>query len=265
MRPIVWLWLALIGLSPVSVWSVPRQTSSRGITIVNEKKQEYMNVTLYKLKGDQEISVDPNKTTFGGGEQFKVSLEPFFDGYLYVLNEDPGGNLTVLYPRPQDQDTVNAGKTITLPTFQIDNEPGDEALQIFVSPQPIKLFDEALQNNNGQIDRKLSLRAVEELNRRSSKSTSRFGNQLPFESSRSIRIYRGAQEKKAKAEPKVEVATEPDRPVQKPQMETKAETKVEATPEPERPVQKPQMETNVREGGETSWMVKLPIHKQTRK
>lgn len=242
MRPIVWLWLALIGLSPVSVWSVPRQTSSRGITIVNEKKQEYMNVTLYKLKGGEEISVDPNKTAFGSGEQFKVSLEPFFDGYLYVLNENPAGDLTVLYPRPQDQDTVNAGKTITLPTFQIDNEPGDEALQIFVSPQPIKLFDEALQNNNGQIDRKLSSRAVDELNRRSSKSTSRFGNQVPFESSRSIRIYRGAQEKKAKAEPKVE-----------------------ATPEPERPVQKPQMETNVREGGETSWMVKLPIHKQTRK
>ncbi len=246
MQPIVWLWLALIGLSPVSVWSVPRQTSSRGITIVNEKKQDYMNVKLFKLKGNQEISVDPDKTAFSAGEQFKVTLEPFFDGYLYVLNEDPSGNLIVLYPRPQDRNTVKAGENIELPKFEIDNEPGDEALQIFVSPQAIKLFDEALDNNNGRIDRRLSSRAVDELNRHSSKSQSRFGDQLPFQTSRSIRIYRGDKKDQSHSDANLGSQSQP-------------------TSESQRPTQNQPVETNVRQGGETSWMVKLPIHKLNRK
>lgn len=77
---------------------------------------------------------------FQSGERFQLGIKVNHPSYVYVLNEDPSGKVTQIYPRPGGDNFVNAMGTVFLPgkgAFEFDQEPGIEHLLVYVSRTPM--------------------------------------------------------------------------------------------------------------------------------
>lgn len=58
----------------------------------------------------------------------------------YILNEDPNGQVTQIYPQPGRDNFVNAMGVVFLPSqgaFEFDHNPGTEQLLVYVSKKPM--------------------------------------------------------------------------------------------------------------------------------
>lgn len=73
---------------------------------------------------------------FKSGDRFQLAVKVNRPSYMYILNEDPNGKVTQLYPQPGRDNFVNAMGVVFLPSqgaFEFDQEPGIEQLLVYVS------------------------------------------------------------------------------------------------------------------------------------
>lgn len=78
--------------------------------------------------------------TFKSGDRFQLGVKVSRPSYIYVLNQDPDGNLAQIFPAGGQDNYVNAMGTVFLPArgaFEFDAKPGAEQLLVFLSPTPM--------------------------------------------------------------------------------------------------------------------------------
>lgn len=79
--------------------------------------------------------------TFKSGDRFQLGVKVNRPSYIYVLNQDPNGQLSQIFPVPGQDNYVNAMGTVFLPSrgaFEFDATPGAEHLLVFLSPTPLR-------------------------------------------------------------------------------------------------------------------------------
>lgn len=77
---------------------------------------------------------------FKTGERFQLGVKVNRPAYVYILNEEPGGAVTQIYPPPGQDNYVNAMGTVFFPaqgSFEFDAHPGAEQLLVYLSPTPM--------------------------------------------------------------------------------------------------------------------------------
>ena len=77
---------------------------------------------------------------FKSGERFQLGVKVNTPSYIYILNEDPNGQITQIYPQPGRDNFVNAMGVVFLPSqgaFEFDHNPGTEQLLVYVSKKPM--------------------------------------------------------------------------------------------------------------------------------
>lgn len=92
--------------------------------------------------------VDRSDYTYASGEDVKVFIETNKDAYVTVLNVDPAGETTVLFPNEHQPDNfVGAGRAMQVPdpnaSFRIvvSGTVGTELLKVIASTERRSLFD----------------------------------------------------------------------------------------------------------------------------
>lgn len=78
--------------------------------------------------------------SFRSGDRFQLGVKVNRPTYVYVMNQDPEGNLAQIFPVNGQDNYVNAMGTVFLPSkgaFEFDAKPGVEQLLVFLSPKPI--------------------------------------------------------------------------------------------------------------------------------
>jgi len=79
--------------------------------------------------------------TFKSGDRFQLGVKVNRPSYIYVLNQDPDGQLSQIFPVAGQDNYVNAMGTVFLPSrgaFEFDAKPGAEHLLVFLSPTPLR-------------------------------------------------------------------------------------------------------------------------------
>ena len=77
---------------------------------------------------------------FSSGDRFQLGVKVNRPSYVYVMNQDPDGNLSQIFPVNGQNNYVNAMGTVFLPAtgaFEFDAKPGVEQLLVFLSPKPM--------------------------------------------------------------------------------------------------------------------------------
>lgn len=77
---------------------------------------------------------------FKSGEHFQLGVKVNHPTYVYILNEDPDGKVTQIYPQQGRNNFINAMGTVFLPgqgSFEFDDKPGTEQLLVYLSPTPM--------------------------------------------------------------------------------------------------------------------------------
>lgn len=113
-----------------------------GVTQKKPAAPTYIGASFFiRLKNPDGTSRDVLATrAFRSGERFQLGVKVNAPSYIYVLNEDPNGKITQIYPQPGHNNFVNAMGVVFLPTqgaFEFDNVPGAEQLLVYLSPAPI--------------------------------------------------------------------------------------------------------------------------------
>jgi hypothetical protein len=78
--------------------------------------------------------------SFRSGDRFQLGVKVNRPSYVYVMNQDPEGNLAQIFPVAGQDNYVNAMGTVFLPAkgaFEFDAKPGVEQLLVFLSPTPM--------------------------------------------------------------------------------------------------------------------------------
>jgi len=95
-----------------------------------------------RLKRDDGTTHDVlANTTFRSGDRFQLGVKVNRPSYVYVMNQDPDGNMTQIFPVAGQDNYVNAMGTVFLPArgaFEFDAKPGAEHLLVFLSPTPMR-------------------------------------------------------------------------------------------------------------------------------
>lgn len=144
---------------------------SRGLIVKNYETGKTDGVRiLVKMKsqyGDW-AAVDPSRS-FQKGDEIKISFEPNFDGYVYIVNVMPSGKKRVLFPFQKEtvketNNMIRAHQVCEVPanaSFEFDAEAGTEILQAIMSRDPIPLLDSAVKNPEGDLGDSASSAAAE--------------------------------------------------------------------------------------------------------
>ncbi len=92
--------------------------------------------------------VDRSDYTYASGEDVQLFVRTNKDAYVTVLNVDPAGETTVLFPnRYQSDNFVAGGRTLHVPDaaaefrIVVGGNVGTELLKVVASTQPIPLFE----------------------------------------------------------------------------------------------------------------------------
>jgi hypothetical protein len=117
-------------------------------------KTDGMRVLIYKVENNLVVPVDPART-FTKGDEIKVAFEANFDGFVYFINITPRGKARVLFPFTGESDNaVKSRQRYELPRTGVigfDEEKGIEVLQVVMSRERVKTYDDAVKNSNGEM------------------------------------------------------------------------------------------------------------------
>jgi len=121
---------------------------------VDKGEVDGLRIKILKSENDTLTPVDPAKD-FKSGDKIRVAFESNFDGFVYIVNVTPGGKTKVLYPYTHEgNNMVSKGQRYEFPgegLIEFDDEVGTEVLQVYMSRERIKSFDEAIKNPNGEM------------------------------------------------------------------------------------------------------------------
>jgi hypothetical protein len=92
--------------------------------------------------------VDRDDYTYAVGEPVRIWVETNKDAYVTVLNTDPGGETTQLFPNQyQSENLIRANRAVEVPDpdsrsrIVVTGDAGDELLKIVASTSPVSLFE----------------------------------------------------------------------------------------------------------------------------
>jgi Domain of unknown function (DUF4384) len=98
----------------------------------------YVGLRYSLIDGDTMQEVDPSRV-FHTNDHIRLKIQPNSNGYLYVLNQDPLGVWTTLFPSAdiaQNDNRIERGRVTEVPSgqnFEFDNVPGIEKLFVVLS------------------------------------------------------------------------------------------------------------------------------------
>ncbi|MBI3649649.1 MAG: DUF4384 domain-containing protein [Acidobacteria bacterium] len=131
---------------------------------VDKGEVDGLRVKILQSEGEAMVPVDAAKE-FKSGDTIRVAFESNFDGFVYIVNVTPGGITKVLFPYKQEGDNmISKGQKYQLPgvgMIEFDKEVGTEVLQVYMSHERIKIFDDAVKNANGELGTSASSAAAE--------------------------------------------------------------------------------------------------------
>jgi hypothetical protein len=119
---------------------------------VKEGRADGVYISILKAVGERLIPVDTMKETFRSGETIKVQIENSFDGYLYLINVMPSGNLRLLFPNGDESNELRQRRPLELPAIRFDDEVGTEILRVVISRQPILFLNAVAKKPDGDFD-----------------------------------------------------------------------------------------------------------------
>jgi len=125
---------------------------TRSLTVEQKAVYDVMPPTRLETLTDDGLEVlawvDRPDYTYASGEDVHVFVETNKDAYVTVLNVDPAGETTVLFPNEYQPDNfVAGGRALRVPdpnaTFRIvvSGTVGTELLKVIASTEPRPLFD----------------------------------------------------------------------------------------------------------------------------
>ena len=105
-----------------------------------------------RTQGDEALRVvawvDRADYTYATGEPVRIYVETNRDAYVTVLNVDPAGRTTQLFPNPYQSDNfVRANRAMEVPDpasrsrIVVTGNVGDELLKVVASTTPVSLFE----------------------------------------------------------------------------------------------------------------------------
>ena len=125
---------------------------------VDSGEVDGLTIKVLKKKGEQFVPVDA-ASVFKTGDSIKLAFHSNFNGYVYIVNVTPGGKKKVLFPYDvqagaEINNTVTRGQEYQLPrngTWDFNEEVGVEVLQVYFSRDRVKMFDDAINNTQGNL------------------------------------------------------------------------------------------------------------------
>lgn len=119
----------------------PYTSSPSAAKVLTKKHVAHLGASYFvRLKDDDGTTHDVlTRRIFKSGEKIQLGVRVNKPSYVYILNEAPDGTITQIYPRPSQDNFVDAMGVVFFPAkgaFQFDEKPGMEKLLVYLSPQP---------------------------------------------------------------------------------------------------------------------------------
>ena len=101
-----------------------------------------------RRRGQERVREVSDRESFRSGDRFRLAVQANAAGYLYVLLEESGGEVKLLFPyeRGEGTNTVRPYRTRQVPErdwFRFDEETGAEQVYLFLSQRPIRELERA--------------------------------------------------------------------------------------------------------------------------
>ncbi|MFP5261288.1 MAG: DUF4384 domain-containing protein [Blastocatellia bacterium] len=139
---------ALLMFVVLSSISVPAQEKSRGDVrsrdielAYDEGRADGLRIAIKKIVEVPVLSTEE----FAPGDEVRVAFESNFEGFVYILNLTPTGKTLLLFPNPDNRDNkIHLRQQVKL-GLKFTKDKGVEVLQVYMSREPILLFDNTLK------------------------------------------------------------------------------------------------------------------------
>jgi hypothetical protein len=138
---------------------LPERSLSYSLTV-----QKYRDGKPYQ--GEFQSS---GREIFEPGWRFKLNLASPQEGYLYLLNQEPGDKYVLLFPLPSHKNglaRLEANERLQTAWYVFDDQPGTEAFRLVWAAQPVPELEQfrALVNptDRGRISDPAQIRVVRE-------------------------------------------------------------------------------------------------------
>lgn len=140
-RQQVWLLVALIlaAITGLAVWQGQRLGSvnptTPAATTLPERNLSYF-LTIQKYRNGKPYQAEfqsSGREIFEPEWRFKLNLTSPQEGFLYVLNQDPGGNYTLLFPLLSHKNGsayIEANERLQTRWYVFDDQPGTEMFRL---------------------------------------------------------------------------------------------------------------------------------------
>ena len=141
--------VAVVGLSSAAVSNAMEQAETRTLSAEQQAIREVTppSTTLDAL--DVVMWVDRPDYTYAVGEDVRLFVQTNDTAYVTVLNVDPAGNTTVLFPNEyQSSNLVPADYAVEIPDpasglkITVSGPVGNELIKVIASTEPISLLDQ---------------------------------------------------------------------------------------------------------------------------
>ena len=135
----VWLLVALIlaGIIGLAVWRGQRPGSANppAAAVLPERNLIY-SLTIQKYRDGKPYQAEfqsSGREIFEPEWRFKLNLSSPQEGFLYLLNQEPGGNYTLLFPLPSHKNGsayIEANERLQTQWYVFDDQPGTEMFRL---------------------------------------------------------------------------------------------------------------------------------------
>jgi hypothetical protein len=142
----------LLGVLAVSIiigvaawqWLLPRpaSTPAQVTTALPERNLSY-SLTVQKYRDGRPYQAEfqsSGREIFEPGWRFKLNLTSPQEGFLYLLNQEPGGNYVLLFPLPSYNNGsahIDANQRLQTNWYIFDDQPGTEQFRLVWADQPV--------------------------------------------------------------------------------------------------------------------------------
>jgi serine/threonine protein kinase len=135
--------LLLLGVAAWQ-WLRPRpaSTPARVTTALPERSLSY-SLTIQKYRNGKPYQAEfqsSGREIFEPGWRFKLNLTSPQEGFLYLLNQEPGGKYVLLFPLPAHNNGsahIGANERLQTNWYVFDDQPGTERFRLVWAAQPV--------------------------------------------------------------------------------------------------------------------------------
>jgi serine/threonine protein kinase len=144
----VWLLVALIlvAITGLAVWQGQRLGSANppapAAAVLPERNLSY-SLTIQKYRDGKPYQAEfqsSGREIFEPEWRFKLNLTSPQEGFLYLLNQEPGGNYTLLFPLPSHKNGsahIEANEQLQTQWYVFDDQPGTEMFRLVWAAQSV--------------------------------------------------------------------------------------------------------------------------------